>query len=295
MPRSVPPSIAALSASLLDQRVTWVKVQLIDRVSLSCAPKQIARCPPVRWVGLVVAALVVTVARGADLNSDFPRPEPGPRKELPAAFDKQSPSSISDLRVIERHVKTLAARVSPAVVAVEVGYGSGSGVIISSNGLVLTAGHVCGRAGRSVLFTFANGKTVHGKTLGLNDDDDTGLMRITDPGPWPCVAVGDLDRARNGQWVLALGHPGGFDAKRSLVVRLGRIIRLQPDALQTDCAISPGDSGGPLFDMYGRVIAIHSYISNAATQNYHVPITAFFDNWEEMAAGSNAQRATKQE
>jgi len=78
---------------------------------------------------------------------------------------------------------------------------------------------------------------------------------------------------------LALGHPGGFDLKRSLVVRLGRIIRLAPDALQTDCTISPGDSGGPLFDMHGRVIGIHSYISSSPADNFHVPITAYYHSW----------------
>jgi serine protease Do len=212
----------------------------------------------------------------------IPKPVPAPLKELPVAFSKPTPTSTDDLKDIQNHVEALAAKVSPAVVAVEVGFGSGSGVIISSNGLVLTAGHVCQRPNLNVHFTFPDGKTANGKTLGLDSDTDTGLMKITNAGPWPCVFVGDLKQDKPGDWVLALGHPGGFDAKRSLVVRLGRIIRIADDALQTDCTIAPGDSGGPLFDMSGRVIGIHTAIATSLADNFHVPINEFEDGWDQL-------------
>ena len=208
-----------------------------------------------------------------------PRPKPVYRTDLRPAFTKTVPTTLADLRSMQQHVQALAARVSPAVVVVEVGTGSGSGVVISADGLVLTAGHVCGAPDRDVRFTFPNGKTAHGKTVGANLASDTGLLKITDRGPWPHVEMGDLQQVRVGDWVLALGHPGGFDLRRSLVVRLGRIIRLEPDALQTDCTISPGDSGGPLFDMHGRVIGIHSAISSSMADNFHVTVTAFYDGW----------------
>ena len=217
-----------------------------------------------------------------------PRPTPARRADLPTAFIWNAPTSLADLKSMERHVKALAARVSPAVVAVEVGNGSGSGVVISADGLVLTAGHVCGGPDRTVRFTFPDGKTARGKTLGRNYESDTGLMRITDRGPWPHAAMGDLAQARVGDWVLALGHPGGFDLRRSLVVRLGRIIRLEAGALQTDCTISPGDSGGPLLDMHGRVIGIHSAISTSVAENFHVAVTEFYDGWDR--AGQRSQR-----
>jgi serine protease Do len=217
-----------------------------------------------------------------------PKPTPARRADLPTAFIGNAPSSVADLRTMERHVKALVARVSPAVVAVEVGNGSGSGVVISADGLVLTAGHVCGEPDRTVHFTFPDGKKAHGKTLGRDTESDTGLMRITDSGTWPHAAMGDLAQARAGDWVLALGHPGGFDAGRSLVVRLGRIIRLDEGALQTDCTISPGDSGGPLLDMHGRVIGIHSAISTLLAENFHVAISEFYDNWNVMAKSKEA-------
>ncbi|MEI6784160.1 MAG: S1C family serine protease [Verrucomicrobiota bacterium] len=213
-----------------------------------------------------------------------PQPAPADPRDLPAGFGKPAPASMADLKAIEQHVKALTARVSPSVVAVEVGSGSGSGVIISADGLVLSAGHVCSAPDRSVRFTFADGKTAQGKTLGLNLDSDTGLMRITDRGHWPHADMGELARTRVGDWVLALGHPGGFDLRRSLVVRLGRIIWMDSESLQTDCTISPGDSGGPLFDMYGRVIGIHSAISTSMAENYHVAVTAFYDSWDLLAS-----------
>jgi serine protease Do len=220
------------------------------------------------------------------VRPEAPRPARVNPRDLPVAFSKPAPASLADLRAIQQRVAALISQVSPAVVAVELtnddGTASGSGVVISSDGMVLTAGHVGDRAGRHVTFTFPDGKTANGKTIGVNDDADTGLMRITDPGPWPHVGVGELKDAHLGDWALALGHPGGFDAKRSLVVRLGRIIRLMPGVVQTDCTIFPGDSGGPLFDMYGRVIGIHTAIASSADENFHVSITEFLDTWNDL-------------
>ena len=251
----------------------------------SPAPNSTQTNRPARSVNAPQPAQAAEAKSSAWLTA--PRPTPGYRIDLRPPFTKTAPTSLADLKTMEHHVKTLAARVSPAVVAVEVGSGNGSGVVISADGLVLTAGHVCGGPDRNVRFTFHDGRTVRGKTLGLSRDRDTGLMKITDRGPWPYAAMGDLRQARIGDWVLALGHPGGFDLRRSLVVRLGRIIRLETDALQTDCTISPGDSGGPLFDMHGRVIGIHNAISSSPAENFHVSISEYYDSWAELVQGSS--------
>ena len=227
---------------------------------------------------------------------ELPKPVLADARELPSVFRHAAPVSMAGLKAIERHVKALAARVSPAVVAVQVGSGVGSGVVISEDGLVLTAGHVCGRADRSARFTFPDGRTARGKTLRINQDSDLGLMRITDRGHWPYAQMGDLERTRVGDWVLALGHPGGFDLRRSLVVRLGRIIRLEPDAVQTDCTISLGDSGGPLFDMHGRIIGIHHAISSSLAENFHESASAFYKGWDAPSetAGDDQQLRQRQ-
>jgi len=240
----------------------------------AASPKEAGVAPP-------KASKENTARKQSTKSSTVVKPEIGVKGELPVVFKRPSPESMADLESIQQHVQKLVQRISAAVVAVEIGNGSGSGVVISSDGLVLTAGHVIGRANRNVTFTFADGKKAHGKTIGIGEEDDTGLMKITDAGPWPYVETGDVETAHRGDWVLAFGHPGGFDVRRSLVVRLGRIIRLSPN-LQTDCTISPGDSGGPLIDMYGRVIGIHSFISSSMAENFHVPMSAFFSDWDSM-------------
>ena len=211
-----------------------------------------------------------------------PKPLRVRRTSLPPAFDRPTPTSLRGLKTMEQHFKTLVDRVSPAVVGVRVGWGTGSGVVISEDGLVLTAAHVCGEPDLDVIFNFPDGKTARGKTLGTNHELDAGLMKITDPGKWPHVEIGELDSARVGDWVLALGHPGGFDPQRATVVRLGRIIRLQSAMLQSDCTLVGGDSGGPLFDMHGRVIGIHSRISDSTAANFHVAIDAYRESWDRL-------------
>ena len=206
--------------------------------------------------------------------------------ELPAAFHKAVPT-LDDMKVIERHLKANIPRLSRTVVAVQVGNASGSGVVISSDGLVLTAAHVCGSPNRDVRFLFPDGSSARGKTLGMDHDADAGLMRITSPGSWPHVEQGNLTEARVGDWVLTLGHPGGFDPDRPVVARFGRIIRLTPELLQTDCTVSAGDSGGPLFDMHGRVIGVHSRISDSTAENFHVPITAYQLAWDRLVKGES--------
>lgn len=206
---------------------------------------------------------------------------------VPAAFRRRTPESLSDLQAMERHLTALVARVSPAVVAVEVGGATGSGVVVSADGLVLSAAHVCGAPNRDARVIFPDGRTARGTTLGTNHEVDAGLLRITEAGPWPHVALGEAGSAKLGDWVLAIGHPGGFDRERSLVVRLGRLIRLETDALQSDCTLTAGDSGGPLLDMRGRVIGVHSRISESTTENFHVPIGAYRDSWTRLLQGEN--------
>jgi serine protease Do len=219
--------------------------------------------------------------------SAAPKPSLGKLTDLPAVFRKTTPLSLDDLKAIERHIKAIAPRLSPAVVAVQIDDTTGSGVVVSEDGVVLTAAHVCDEPNRNVHFIFPDGRTAHGKTLGTNHEIDAGMMKITDQGLWPHVEMGDLNQARLGDWVLTFGHPGGFDPERSMVLRLGRIIRLEPEALQTDCTLSAGDSGGPLFDMHGRVIGIHSRISNSTAENFHVPITTYRDTWDRLVKGES--------
>src|SRR5205807_4246056 len=90
-------------------------------------------------------------------------------------------------------------------------------------------------------------------------------------------------------WCVVTGHPGGFRPGRSPVVRVGRILELNltsPRAyLRTDCTLVGGDSGGPLFDMHGRVIGIHSRIGGSITANLHVPVDTYRETWDRLVKG----------
>src|SRR5262249_47816723 len=151
-------------------------------------------------------------------------------------------------------------QVIPVTVCLQVGAASGSGVIVSEDGLILTAGHVvAGKPGRPLAVIMPDGKRYKGKTLGFDPKNDSGMAQLTDKpeggGKWPYAEIAPSKELKGGQWVIATGHPGGYKKGRQPVVRVGRIgtpTFTQPDGVsfvQTDCTLVGGDSGGPLFDM----------------------------------------------
>jgi serine protease Do len=201
---------------------------------------------------------------------------------LHRVFAGDAPAGVDELKAMQDHVKSLTEKVMPATVGVQIGQAWGSGVVISKDGYVLTAAHVAGQADRTALFLLHDGSMVKGKTLGLNRTLDAGLMKITDPGEYAHVEMGKSKNLRKGQWCLAVGHPGGYHKERGLVVRLGRVIFSADEAITSDCTLVGGDSGGPLFDMEGRVIGINSRIAGAITANLHVPVDTFHDTWDRL-------------
>jgi len=215
-------------------------------------------------------------------GADEPQRKPA---RLPAAFAKQTPETVQDLREIEGYVQALVKQVTPYVVGLSIGPNQGSGVIISKDGLVLTAGHVSGEPGRDVSITLPGGKKIKGKTLGGNRDIDSGMIQILDKGPWPHAEMGKSGELKRGLWCLAIGHPGGYKVGRTPVVRLGRVLDFGDLLVRTDCALVGGDSGGPLFDMQGRVIGIHSRINGPLTMNIHVPVDTYHTTWDRLAKG----------
>ena len=83
-------------------------------------------------------------------------------------------------------------------------------------------------------------------------------------------------------WCIAIGHPGGYKLGRTPVVRVGRILDVGKAMIQTDCTLVGGDSGGPLFDMFGRVIGINSRIGPNINYNIHVPVDTYHDTWDKL-------------
>lgn len=249
-----------------------------------------------RWCSFLAFALVFTVAvpawaddaRPAEALPVLPIVDRSKDKPLPAAFLKANPESLDDLKAIEKHVKEVLDKVIPCTVCVRAG-GSGSGIIVSEDGLILTAGHVSGEPGRDITIVMPDGKTLKGKTLGGNGTIDSGMVRIVDKGKYPFVEMGKSSDMKKDDWCVLTGHPGGFKQGRSPVVRVGRILeindRIDAKYIRTDCTLVGGDSGGPLFDMQGRVIGIHSRIGGSITANMHVPVDTYRETWDRLVKG----------
>ena len=202
-----------------------------------------------------------------------------------AVFTRRAPESVADLKVMQARVREVLRKAIPCTVNVRAGMGQGSGVIVSADGYVLTAGHVSGPANRDVTVTLHDGRRVKGKTLGANRAIDSGLIKITDPGPWPHAEMGRSAGLAKGQWCITAGHPNGYVVGRAPVVRLGRVLDAGEELVRTDCTLVGGDSGGPLFDLDGRVVGIHSRIGMFLTANIHVPVDTYRDTWDLLVKG----------
>jgi serine protease Do len=249
--------------------------------------------------GAGLAALLLAVAVAASLGQTKPTtPVAIPYSREPIAEITKlkpvvsTPRDAQDLQAIQDRVQAVARHALPAIVNLIVEDGQGSGVIISKDGYVLTAGHVSGAPNQDILLRLSNGTYVEGKTLGANNQWDAGMVKITTPGDYSYMPLGttnNANRAVIGQWVVAMGHPGGWETGRAPVVRLGKIIgtgtREREWYIQTDCPLIMGDSGGPVFDLDGRVVGINSRIGIRSTSNVHVPVDAFIQDWDRLAKG----------
>jgi len=184
-------------------------------------------------------------------------------------------SAEAPLDAYSRVVAGLAERVGPAVVRVEsraIGQrgGLGSGVVIAGDGLVLTNSHVVAGS-RRVRLAFPEGGEAEAEVLGDDPDTDLALLRTALPPGTPAAALGDSKRLQRGHLVVAIGNPLGFESTvtagvvsalgRSLRARSGRLI---DDVIQTDAALNPGNSGGPLVASSGEVVGINTAMIGGA-------------------------------
>jgi serine protease Do len=141
--------------------------------------------------------------------------------------------------------------------------GMGSGFLIDPDGYVVTNNHVVGNAS-SIVVTLNDGTQHEAHLIGTDEKTDLALVKIDTDGPLPYARFGDSDRARAGDWVIAIGNPFGLGgtATTGIISARGRDIQSGPfdDFLQIDAPINSGNSGGPLFDLGGRVIGINTAI-----------------------------------
>jgi len=209
------------------------------------------------------------------------------------------PAPGSDVLQISERFELVARRVGPALVAVEATKAataktksteeSGSGVLVRLDGrpgsYVLTNNHVVTQARPDqITLNLADGRLFHPAQVWADPESDIALLRIDTKDALPAAPLGDSDQARVGQWVLAMGSPFGLNqtvthgiisARERGQVSLGSTIRIK-DFLQTDAAINPGSSGGPLVNLDGEVIGLNTAIASQSGSNsgvaFSIPI-----------------------
>jgi len=148
--------------------------------------------------------------------------------------------------------------------------GSGSGVVISPDGYVITNDHVVERASK-IIVTLPGGQEYNADVVGMDNITDLALLKL-EGSDFPFVKMGDSDDLIIGEWVVALGNPFGlFDVNQQPTATIGIVSgkdldfgmqgeKVFQDMIQTDAAINPGNSGGPLIDAQGLVIGINTFI-----------------------------------
>ncbi len=202
--------------------------------------------------------------------------EPAPKVWMTTPADQEA------LYSMQERIQSATRRVMPTVVAVKVGKADASspgtpsgpepynsGVIITADGLILSQFHVSHRLewkpgdpvrsrqpGERTMAILSDGRRIEAELLGADMTFDLSLLRLLAPGPYPHAALEPSLHVGTGDWVLEMGHPTGYRRDRPPVVRLGRVLFQNRDIFVTDCFGTGGDSGGPFFDLEGRLVGI---------------------------------------
>jgi len=254
-----------------------------------------------RFLGFVVAAmlggLIVLLCLPALLPYLLPEADlgqdPNPEQALPWNYKNQDSLQLPDMEYQQTAVVSAVHKVFPAVVGVTrisqsrdwfgrirpaAPTGYGSGVIISPDGYIVTNYHVVEEA-VSVVVTLSNGQEVEAAIVGQDPGTDLAVLKIKPLTDMPWAVLGDSEQLTVGEFVIAIGNPGGPELQRSVTLGIISATDRSFDVydwvfglLQTDAAINPGNSGGPLVNMKGEVVGINSVkITDAEGLGFSIP------------------------
>jgi len=283
---------------------------------------------------VIAAALGVGLGSWGASAVDLARPpahEPTPARDTPTSSPLTGPVVPAALPVPSGSFSRIAEAVSPAVVnintvtrgtagrtPIEEFFGDeffrrffgdaperqqqqrslGSGVIVDSSGICLTNAHVVERATEIEVVT-AEGKKHKAKVVGLDRRTDLAVLRLQGGGPYASAVLGDSDKIKVGDWVLAIGSPFGLQQTVTAGIISAKGRSIDPgnpfsDFIQTDAAINPGNSGGPLVNMSGEVIGINSAILSRSGGNvgigFSIPSNMAKRIYTELAAKGKITR-----
>jgi serine protease Do len=184
----------------------------------------------------------------------------------------------------------------------------GTGVIVDSDGYVLTNYHVVAppttqqgtqRIADKIEVKLHTGETYVARVIGGDPESDLGVLKINTPNPLPFAQVGDTSKMKVGDWVLALGNPFGVGqtVTSGIVSATGRVIpgsSIFGDYIQTDAAINPGNSGGPLVNMKGEVVGINTFIftrsGGSQGVGFAIPSSVFINSYNQIVTNGKIER-----
>ena len=197
---------------------------------------------------------------------------------------KSQTVSLDEFKQIQKQLKTLLPQAKKTTVGILSNGASGSGVLVSEDGYILSAAHISSTPNSYIKVFMPDGRIYEAESLGRHPKADLGLIKITEKNipKLPFSSIGQSSKARQGDWCFALGHPNGFKADRGAVLRIGKLIDIRAHLLWSDCTLLGGDSGGPLFNFKGEVIGIHSRIFNTSEDNIHGPADIYLKHWQEF-------------
>jgi serine protease Do len=233
---------------------------------------------------------------GIVLSLALAAPLPAPAQDVKYWREDTAVTPPPELSRFNTLLADLAEKLKPALVHVRVRRGgggspresddvspgeprrsSGSGFIIDPNGLIVTNAHVV-EDSDALQVTLSDGRRFGGKVIGQDDRVDLALVRIDGSTNLPTLPIGDSNRLRVGEFVMALGFPFGLEQSVSvsfgIVSRKGAPINVAApgfDFIQTDAAINPGNSGGPLINMAGQVVGVNSMAARNGSIGFAIP------------------------